>query len=52
MDPEEVTTPSLDATGIKRVQAIVGAVILYDQSVDKKLLVSLNDTCTQQAKSI
>ena len=42
MDPEEVTTPSFDATGIKSVQAIVGAALLYGWSVDNKVLVSLN----------
>ena len=35
--------------GIKRIQAIVGAVLLYGMAVDKKLLVTLNYIGTQQA---
>ena len=33
--PEEVASPSLDTKGIKFVQVIVGAVILYGWAVDK-----------------
>ena len=49
MSPEEVNSPSLNATGIKRVQAIVGVVLFYGREVDKKLLLSLNAIGTQQA---
>ena len=49
MSPEEVNSPSLNATGIKRVQAIVGVVLFYGREVDKKLLLSLNAIGTKQA---
>ena len=47
--PEEVDSPSVDAKGIKRVQAIVGALIFCGKSVDNKVLVSLNTIGNQQA---
>ena len=51
MDPEEVTRPSIYAKGIKRVQAILVAVIFYGQAVDNKSLVDLNDIGTQHASA-
>ena len=33
--PEEITSPGLDATGIKCVQEIVVSVLFYGQEVDK-----------------
>ena len=39
---EEETSPALDASGIKRVQAIVGALMYYARAVDNKLLVVLS----------
>ena len=45
--PEEVYSPSLDAKGIKRVHAIVGALLFFGQSVYTKVLVALNTICTQ-----
>ena len=38
----EDTILPLDEVAIKRIQAIVGAVLLYGRAVDKKLLVTLN----------
>ena len=40
--PCEVDVPSLDAKGIKRVQDLMGALLLCGQEVDKKVLVDLN----------
>ena len=39
---EENTSPALDAAGIKRVQANVGALLYYARAVDNKLLVALS----------
>ena len=47
--PEELTIPSLDAKGIKRVQAILGELIFYGLEVYNKLLVALKYIGTQQA---
>ena len=49
MAPEEVDSPSLEAKGIQRVQAIVGELIFYGIAVDKKVLVALNTIGNQQA---
>ena len=38
----EDTSPPLDEAGIKRIQAIVSAVLFYGREVDNKLLVTLN----------
>ena len=46
-----MTSPSLNAKGIKRVQAIVRALIFYLESVGNKVLVFLNTIGTQQASS-
>ena len=46
--PTEVTSPSIDAPGIKCVQAFVGAVFFYIRSVDKKVLLALNTIGTHQ----
>ena len=48
--PKEVTIPSLNAPGIKRVQAIVEAVLLYGRDLEK-ILVALNTIDKQQAKA-
>ena len=42
----EDTSPPLDKAGIKRIQAIVGAVLFYGRSVDNKLLDTLNSIGT------
>ena len=42
-------SPKLDDTGIKRVQAIVGALLYYGCVVDNKLLVSLSELGPTQA---
>ena len=42
-------SPSLDAKGIKYVQAIVGALLFYGWAVDNKVLMSLNTIVTQQS---
>ena len=42
---------SIDVKGIKRVQDIVGALLLYGRAVDKKLLVALNNIGNQQAEA-
>ena len=47
----EDTSPPLDEAGIKRIQAIVGAVIFYGRAVDNKLLVTLNSIGTQKASA-
>ena len=46
---EEDTSPTLDAAGIKCVQAIVGALLYYARVLDKKLLVALSTIRGQQA---
>ena len=45
----EDTSPPLDEAGIKRIQEIVGAVLLYGREFGNKLLVTLNTIGTQQA---
>ena len=42
MAHREDTIPPLDEAGIKRIQAIIGAVLFYGRSVDNKLLFTLN----------
>ena len=42
-------SPKLDDTGIKRLQAIVGALIYYGRAVDNKLLVALSKLGSTQA---
>ena len=46
---EDDTSAPLNASGIKRVQGIVGALLYYARAVDNKLLVALNAIGTQQA---
>ena len=45
---EEDTSPALYAAGIKRVQAIVGALMYYARAGDNKLLVALSTIGGQQ----
>jgi hypothetical protein len=45
------TSPPLDATGIKRVQAIVGCLLYYARACDNKLLCTLSTISTQQASA-
>ena len=47
--PEEVTSLNIDSKGIKRVQAILVALLFYGRTLDKKMLVTLNTIVTQQA---
>ena len=49
MAPEEVDSPILDYKGIKRVQAIVGTLLLYGLVVFNKVLVDLNTIGIQHA---
>lgn len=42
-------SPLLNAAGIMRVQAIVGALLYYDRAVDNKLIVTLSELGQQQA---
>ena len=44
-------SPKLDNTGIKQVQAIIGALLYYGRAVDNKLLVSLSELGSTQAAS-
>ena len=46
---EEDTSPKLNNDSIKRVQAIVGALLYYDRAVHNRLLVGLSAIGTQQA---
>ena len=46
---EEDTITALDAAGIKRVQAIVGALLYYARAVDNKFLVALSTIGGQQS---
>ena len=41
--------PPLDATGVKRIQDIIGALLYYGNAVDNKLLVALGDLASTQA---
>ena len=50
MSPEEDTSPVLDPGGIKRIQAIIGALLYYARAVDNKLLVALSTLGTQANK--
>ena len=44
--------PALDADGILRVQSIVGALMLYGQAVENKILAELRELGHQQAEAI
>ena len=48
---EEDTIPKLNNEGIKRVHAIVGALLYYDMAVYNRLLVSLSAIGAQQASA-
>ena len=43
--------PPLDASGVKRIQAIIGALLYYGRAVDNKLLVALSDLASTQASA-
>ena len=45
-------SPKLDNTGIKRVQAIVGALLYYGCAVDNKLLIDISKPGSTQAEAI
>jgi len=45
------TSPPLDATGVKRVQAIVGCLLYYARACDNKLLCTLSTISAQQASA-
>ena len=49
MSLDKDTSAKLDATGIKRVQGIVGSLLYYARAVDNKLLVALSAIGSQQA---
>ena len=49
--PDEDTSPTLDISGIRRIQGIVGALLYYGWLVDNKILVALSDIGTQQSKA-
>ena len=49
--PEEDSSPDLDEKGVIQVQLIVGALIYYAISVNKKLLMSLSEIGAQQASA-
>ena len=49
LTPADDTSPALDAAVIKRVQAIVIALLYYTRAVDNKLLVALSTMGVQQA---
>ena len=46
---EEYTSPKLTKSGIKRVQATVGALLYYSRAINNKLLVGLSVIGAQQA---
>ena len=48
---EEDTSPPLDDTGVKHVQAVVGALLYHVRAVDNKLLVALNAIGSKQASA-
>ena len=48
---EEDTSPKLNNEGIKRVQAIVGALLYYARSVHNRLLVDMSAIGSQQASA-
>ena len=41
--------PPLNDTGVKGVQAIIGALVYYGRAVDNNLLVALSDLASTQA---
>ena len=47
--PEDDKSPRLDATGVKRVQGIIGSLLYYARAVDNKLLATLSAISSQQA---
>ena len=47
----EDTRPALDASGIKVIQSIIGALLYYARAVDNKLVVALSAIVYQQAVS-
>ena len=47
--PAEDNIPALDAAGVKRIQAIIGALLYYAQAVDNKILVVLSVIGSKQA---
>ena len=49
--PEEYTSKPLNATGIRRVQTIVGALLWICRAVNNKLLVALSEIGSQQASA-
>ena len=48
---EEYTSPKLNNEGIKRVHAIVGAILYYSRAVHNRLLVGLSAIGDQQAEA-
>ena len=49
--PEDDTSLSIDTTGVKNIQAIIGALLYYAHAVDNKLIVSLSAIGAQQASA-
>ena len=45
------SSPALDHAGVRRIQAIVGALLYYARAVDNKLLVALSAIGAQQASA-
>ena len=45
------TSPPLDVAGVKRIQAIIGALLYYGRAVDNKLIVALSDLASTQASA-
>ena len=48
--PED-TSPLLDATGIKRIQKIVGSILYYACAVDMTVLIALSSIASEQTKA-
>ena len=47
--PPEDTTPKLKATGISRVQSVVGTFLFYARAIDNTILTALNEIAAFQA---
>ena len=47
----EASSPALDLTGVRRIQAIIGTSLFYGRAVDNKLPVAINAIGSRQSKA-
>ena len=51
LSPEDNTSLSLDTTGVKKIQSIIGALLYYAHAVNNKILVALGAIGAQQVSA-